>query len=183
MCFLSAWIWGTKMHCFARCQPSCASPLLETTSLVNCNSACRSSQNVRLLRGSLAVLTPAIAAALVCLVNPKTAVAQDSEVKELPPVVVEAPENQPKRAPTKRIVPTRAVSSHGTGRTNRPAQEAAITGAGAPTPAQAALNAKMQGFDQSRDHILPKFGATSYTVPREAIETMPLSTYTHSLSI
>ena len=31
----------------------------------------------------------------------------------------------------------------------------------------------MQGFDQSRDHILPTFGATSYTVTREGIETMP----------
>ena len=48
-----------------------------------------------------------------------------------------------------------------------------MAGAGAPTPAQAALDRKMQGFDQSRDHILPKFGATSYTVDRAAIETMP----------
>ena len=48
-----------------------------------------------------------------------------------------------------------------------------MAGAGAPTPAQAALDRKMQGFDQSRDHILPKLGASSYTIDRAAIETMP----------
>jgi len=31
----------------------------------------------------------------------------------------------------------------------------------------------MQGFDQSRDHILTKLGASTYTIDRAAIETMP----------
>ena len=31
----------------------------------------------------------------------------------------------------------------------------------------------MQGFDQSRDHLLPKLGASSYTIDRAAIESMP----------
>jgi outer membrane receptor protein involved in Fe transport len=148
--------------------------LLGTTSLVTSKDPWRSRRNIRVLRGSLAVLAPAIATAgLLCFVSPTTALAQDSEVRELPPVVVDAPEKKPKRAPPKRIATTRAVSSRGTGRTNQPAHESPVAGAGAPTPAQAALDAKMQGFDRSRDYILPKFGATSYTVTREGIETMP----------
>jgi outer membrane receptor protein involved in Fe transport len=43
----------------------------------------------------------------------------------------------------------------------------------APTPAQAALDAKMKAFDQGRDNLLPKLGATTYTVNREAIVSMP----------
>ena len=31
----------------------------------------------------------------------------------------------------------------------------------------------MQGFDQSRDHLLPKFGASTYTIDQTAIESMP----------
>jgi outer membrane receptor protein involved in Fe transport len=110
---------------------------------------------------------------LACLVNPNVAPAQDSGAKELPPIEVAAPAKKQKRVPAKRVVASRTVSSRGTGRNNQPAQEAPVTGAGGPTPAQAALDRKMQGFDQSRDHILPKFGATSYSVDRAAIETMP----------
>jgi outer membrane receptor protein involved in Fe transport len=110
---------------------------------------------------------------LSCLVNPNAASAQDSGAKELPPIEVTAPTKKQQRVPAKRVAASRTVSTRGTGRNNQPAQEAPVTGAGAPTPAQAALDRKMQGFDQSRDHILPKFGATSYTVDREAIETMP----------
>jgi outer membrane receptor protein involved in Fe transport len=43
----------------------------------------------------------------------------------------------------------------------------------APTAAQAALNAKMQAFDQARDNLLPKFGAASDTLTRAAIEALP----------
>jgi outer membrane receptor protein involved in Fe transport len=43
----------------------------------------------------------------------------------------------------------------------------------APTPAQAALNAKMHGFDEARENLLPKIGASSYTISRQAIETTP----------
>ena len=48
-----------------------------------------------------------------------------------------------------------------------------MAGASAPTPAQAALDRKMQGFDQSRDHVLTKLGASTYTVDRAAIESAP----------
>jgi outer membrane receptor protein involved in Fe transport len=110
---------------------------------------------------------------LACLVNPNVASAQDGGAKELPPIEVTAPAKKQQRVPAKRVAASRTVSTRGTGRNNQPAQEAPVAGAGAPTPAQAALDRKMQGFDQSRDHILPKFGATSYTVDRAAIETMP----------
>jgi outer membrane receptor protein involved in Fe transport len=110
---------------------------------------------------------------LACLVNPNFASAQDGGAKELPPIEVAAPAKKQKRVPAKRLAASRTVSTRGTGRNNQPAREAPVTGAGAPTPAQAALDRKMQGFDQSRDHILPKFGATSYSVDRAAIETMP----------
>jgi outer membrane receptor protein involved in Fe transport len=117
------------------------------------------------------MLTPAIAAGLLCLANPKAALAQDGAA--LPPIVVVDPAKKPKRVPAKRSAPTRAVSNRGTGRNSQPAQEAAVAGAGAPTPAQAALDRKMQGFDQSRDNLLPKLGASTYTIDRSAIESMP----------
>ena len=56
----------------------------------------------------------------------------------------------------------------------KPSQEALqSTARNAPTPAQAALDAKMQGLDQARDNLLPKIGATTYTITHEAIENMP----------
>jgi outer membrane receptor protein involved in Fe transport len=121
----------------------------------------------------MAMLTPGVLAGLFCFGDPITALAQDDSAKDLPPIVVVDPEKKPKRVPARRTAPVRIVSSRGTGRTDRPAQEAAVTGAGAPTPAQAALDRKMQGFDESRDHILPKFGASTYTIDRAAIESMP----------
>jgi outer membrane receptor protein involved in Fe transport len=118
------------------------------------------------------LLTPAIAGGLLYFANPHPALAQDDGTKQLPQIVIE-PTNKPKRVPAKRTVAARSVSNRNAIRNGAPAQEAPVTGAAAPTPAQAALDRKMQGFDQSRDHLLPKFGATSYTVTREAIETMP----------
>jgi outer membrane receptor protein involved in Fe transport len=87
--------------------------------------------------------------------------------------VVVDPTKKSKRTPAKRLAPARVVSNRGTGRNSRPAQEAAVIGAGAPTAAEAALDRKMQGFDQSRDHLLPKLGASTYTIDRTAIESMP----------
>ncbi len=73
----------------------------------------------------------------------------------LPQIVVTAPKSKPRSKP-------------------KPSQEALQpTARNAPTPAQAALDAKMQGFDQARDNLLPKIGASTYTINREAIETMP----------
>jgi outer membrane receptor protein involved in Fe transport len=119
------------------------------------------------------MLTPAIAAGLFCFANPNAASAQEGGATELPPVEVVAPTKKPQRAPAKPKVAARVISRRGPGRNNQPAQEAAVAGVSALTPVQATLERKMEGFDQSRDRILPKFGATSYTIDRTAIEKMP----------
>ena len=70
----------------------------------------------------------------------------------LPQIVVTAPKSKPRSKP-------------------KPSQEALQpTARNAPTPAQAALNAKMQGLDQARDNLLPKIGASTYTITRDAID-------------
>ena len=118
------------------------------------------------------MLASAIAAGMLCL-NQNGALAQDSTAKPLPAIVVVDLAKKPNRAPSRRITQRQAVSNRGTGRANQPAQETPVAGAGGPTPAQAALDRKMQGFDVARDHLQPKAGATSYTVDRAAIEAMP----------
>jgi outer membrane receptor protein involved in Fe transport len=122
------------------------------------------------------VLVPGMAASLVCIADPAPAMAQDvaaNDATALPPIEATAPTENPKRSPAKRPASARAVSNRGANRTSQTAQEAPAAGTGAPTPAQAALHRKMQGFDQSRDHVLTKLGASSYTIDRTAIETMP----------
>jgi len=125
---------------------------------------------------SAALLLPAMAASLSFLAGPTAVMAEDAATKDaaaLPAIVVVDPNEKLKRAAAKRASPTRTVSSRGSGRSNQPAQEAPVAGAGAATPAQAALDRRMQGFDASRDHVLTKLGASTYTIDRTAIETMP----------
>jgi outer membrane receptor protein involved in Fe transport len=127
-------------------------------------------------RSAVALLMPGIAASLFCFASPIVALAQAAAEKDgaaLPPVVIDSPKVKPKRVAAKRPALTRAVSTRGSDRAGQVAQDAPVAGAGAPTPAQAALDRKMQGFDQSRDHVLTKLGATSYTIDRTAIQTMP----------
>jgi outer membrane receptor protein involved in Fe transport len=127
-------------------------------------------------RRAVAIFASPIAASLFCLANPVAALAEDTVAKEgvaLPPVVIDSPQPKPKRVAARRPAPTRAVSTRGADRAGQVAQQAPVAGAGATTPAQAALDRKMQGFDQSRDHVLTKLGATTYTIDRAAIETMP----------
>jgi outer membrane receptor protein involved in Fe transport len=119
---------------------------------------------------------PGMAAGLVCVADPTPAMAQDvaaNDAAALPPIEVTAPTEKPKRSLAKRPASARALSNRGANRTSQTAQEAPVAGAGAATPAQAALDRKMQGFDQSRDHVLTKLGASSTTIDRTAIETMP----------
>ncbi len=75
----------------------------------------------------------------------------------LPAIVVAAPKLKPKPRP----------------RTNTGAPPRATQEANATTAAQAALDAKMGGLDQARDNLLPKIGASTYTIGREAIEKLP----------
>jgi outer membrane receptor protein involved in Fe transport len=122
------------------------------------------------------MLVPEMAAGLLCFAGPTASMAQDAAAKEsteLPAIEITAPTEKPKRAPTNRPASARAVANRGTARAGQPAQEAPVAGAGATSPGQAALDRKMQGFDQSREHVLTKLGASSYTIDRTAIETMP----------
>ena len=158
--------------------PCIAATLLTTTSLTA--KFIRGShirhQNEPVRRRTLALLVPGIAAGLFCFASPVVALAQDAAGKDgaaLPPVVIDSPKEKPKHVAAKRPAPTRAVSTRGGDRAGQVAQDAPVAGAGAPTPAQAMLDRKMQGFDQARDHVLTKLGATSYTINRTAIETMP----------
>jgi outer membrane receptor protein involved in Fe transport len=79
----------------------------------------------------------------------------------VPEIVVTAPRVKPKPKPVAR----------------RPAAQAPTSATGpniGPTPAQAALDAKMTGFDQARDNnLLTKIGISSYTISRETIERLP----------
>ena len=91
---------------------------------------------------------------LFCLAN-TFAAAQDAPASEaipLPEIKVTAEKQKPKR---------------------EAAQAVPAVVPGAPTAAQAALDRKMQTLDQSRENLLPKIGATSYSINREAIETLP----------
>ena len=113
---------------------------------------------------------------MLCLAGPTASMAQDVAPKEttaLPAIEVTAPTEKPKRAPASRPAATRAAANRGTGRAGQAGQEASVAGGGATTAGQAALDRKMQGFDQSRDHVLTKLGASSYTIDRTAIEAMP----------
>ena len=74
----------------------------------------------------------------------------------LPQIVVNAPKEKPKPQP----------------RRAAPAAQPAVSPTGE-TPAQAALDQKMHGFDRQRDNLLPKFGASAASISRETIESLP----------
>jgi outer membrane receptor protein involved in Fe transport len=75
---------------------------------------------------------------------------------QLPAIVVSAskPKQKPKPKPNAGAQPTAQQTD-------------------APTAAQAALDNKMKALDQARDNLLPKIGATSYTISRDAILALP----------
>jgi hypothetical protein len=85
---------------------------------------------------------------------------------QLPGITVEAQKPKP------RATQTTSTSTSPKGSTGAQTPQA-VPAAGAPTAAQAALDVKMQAMDQSRENILPKIGATSYTIDRGAIESLP----------
>jgi outer membrane receptor protein involved in Fe transport len=124
----------------------------------------------RIYRCSAAALEAAMASGLIFFVTPQAALAQTPPVQELPPVVVVDPGERPKPKLAKRVAPKRTVISQGGGQANQPAREAGNSGT---TPAQAALDRKMEGFDQQREHILTKLGASTDTIDRAAILAGP----------
>ena len=87
---------------------------------------------------------------------PAAAVAPAGEA-QLPQIVVNAPKPKTKPKP-----------KPGAGAPQRVAQQA-----DAPTAAQAALDAKMSALDEARNNLLPKIGASTYTISRQAIVDMP----------
>jgi outer membrane receptor protein involved in Fe transport len=76
----------------------------------------------------------------------------------LPPIVVRGTKSNPRPKP-------KAAATA--------AQSTAPPNANAPTAAQAALDAKMNTFDQARDNLLPKLGASTSTINRAAIVALP----------
>ena len=76
---------------------------------------------------------------------------------QLPQIVVNAPKPKTKPKP-----------KPGAGAPQRIAQQT-----DAPTAAQAALDAKMSALDEARNNLLPKIGASTYTITRQAIVDMP----------
>jgi outer membrane receptor protein involved in Fe transport len=79
---------------------------------------------------------------------------------KIPEIVVTAPKTKPKPK-VARQPPAQGTAT------------AAAAAADAPTAAQAALNAKMNSFDQERDNLLTTIGASTSTISRAAIMDMP----------
>jgi outer membrane receptor protein involved in Fe transport len=77
---------------------------------------------------------------------------------KIPEIVVTAPKTKPKPKVARRP-PTQSTAT--------------AAAANTPTAAQAALNAKMNGFDQARNNLLPNIGASTTTISRQAILNMP----------
>ncbi|HWS07250.1 MAG TPA: TonB-dependent receptor [Xanthobacteraceae bacterium] len=88
--------------------------------------------------------------------NPTSA--SPAAATKIPEIVVTAPKTKPKPKVAR-----------------QPPQQGTATAAAAnaTTPAQAALDAKMTGFNEARDNLLPNIGATTYTISRQAILNMP----------
>jgi outer membrane receptor protein involved in Fe transport len=107
--------------------------------------------------------------AAICLVAGARALAQaqapaNPATVTMPEIVVSAPKIKPKprQAARRRAAPASAAT----------AAPAGVASAG-PTPAQAALDAKMTGLDQARENLLPKIGASVSTINRAAVERLP----------
>jgi outer membrane receptor protein involved in Fe transport len=140
--------------------------------ILHTETACRAHRLKRagMYRYSAAVLKAVIASGPIYIANSNAVLAQAAATLELPSVVVVDPGQKPKPKPVKRVAPKQTASSRGSGQANQPAQDAGTSGT---TPAQAALDRQMQGFDQQRDHILTKLGASTDTIDRAAIVAGP----------
>ena len=165
-------LWVAIKIGFARFDMNSKRAAVDGTTM--CGDKARGYSKLGQLHRSSSIITKAvIGSGLLSLASPHAALAQAGETQALPPVVVDAPA-KPKSVAAKRVAPKRAVATRGTSKPNQSAQAApAAAAAGATTPAQAALDGKMQGFDQARDNLQPKLGATSYTVDRSDILAMP----------
>jgi outer membrane receptor protein involved in Fe transport len=152
------------------------------------------------MRRSAAARASGLAAGMFCLAHaggaaaqdlaqnatPDTAPAQNTPAQAAPAPAAPAQTGRAQDAPLPEIkvtankpAPKPTTAKRGTATATRaaPAGPAAPATAapvpGAPTPAQAALDRKMEVLDQARENLLPKLGATSYTINREAIQALP----------
>jgi outer membrane receptor protein involved in Fe transport len=95
---------------------------------------------------------------------PSTTPKPAAPATSVPEIVVTAPKVKPK---PRHIVRRRAAPATATAAAEPPAP------AGGPTPAQAALQTKMDTLDQARNNLLPTIGASATTISRAAIERLP----------
>jgi len=126
----------------------------------------------RQIRWRLPSLALGIVGGLCYLANTLGAAAQDEATKDatpLPEIKVTTKKQAQRPAAAKRgAAPASQEAPPGTG-----SETGLETAPGAPNAAQAALDSKMQVMDQSRENLLPKVGASSYTLNRQAIEALP----------
>jgi outer membrane receptor protein involved in Fe transport len=139
--------------------------------VLNCGGAFVSGADKKLEPRLSALRNEAVGAALVIAIglaaiskaaaqsNDNPAPASPAVATKIPEIVVMAPKIKPKPKAARR------PPAQGTA--------AAAAGANATTAVQAALDAKMNGFDQARDTLLPKIGASTTTISRQAIMNMP----------
>jgi outer membrane receptor protein involved in Fe transport len=157
---------GAAKVCFVRSEANSE----HTVFLSKTNDGSYSRQRQSRLYRSVALLKPFMASSLIYLAHPNAVLAQTRSPQELPPIVIVDPGQKPKPKLAKRVGPKRTVTSRGNGQANQAAQEAGNSGT---TPAEAALDRKMQNFDQQRDHILTKLGASTDTIDRATIVASP----------
>jgi outer membrane receptor protein involved in Fe transport len=119
--------------------------------------------------------------ALAAVSNARAEDQQAPSLQQSPPATSEQPQQIAPPAGT--LLPMITVTERKPKTTKPPpksnASASTRTGPTTPQPnatavAQAALNAKMTGLDQARDNsLLPKIGASTYTISRQTIEDLP----------
>jgi outer membrane receptor protein involved in Fe transport len=102
-------------------------------------------------------LLATLAALIVAVGAIRQSGAQDKKSTTIPEIVVRVPKHKPNAA--QRRAPQ--------------APENVAATSNSATAAQAALDSKMTGLDQARDNLLPKIGASTYTISRDTIEKLP----------
>jgi outer membrane receptor protein involved in Fe transport len=85
--------------------------------------------------------------------------------KQLPEINVTAKRKAPKQAASKRATAPQTATVAQAAAPSGPEQQS--------TPAQAALDNKMETLDRARENLLPKIGASTYTIDRDAIVSLP----------
>jgi outer membrane receptor protein involved in Fe transport len=138
---------------------------------------CRSKFSTRVgLLGGVAM------SALVAMSNARAQDQQAPSPQQSPPATSEEPQQTAAPAPSGMQLPMITVTAPKPKTKPAPKSDASASTRTTPPPpqpnataaAQAALNAKMTSLDQARDNnLLPKIGASTYTISRQTIENLP----------